>query len=75
MVAEPLTEPFTAVIVVDPCVSVLTCPVESTTATARFEELHVEDALRNSEVPSLSTPMAVKTSGRPAVTVELCGVT
>lgn len=74
-VADPLTPPLVALIVVVPACRLVAFPVASTVATLEFEELQVEDAFKNSVVPSLSVASAMNLCDSPAATVAVAGVT
>ena len=58
-VAVPVTDPWVAVIVVEPALRVLAIPVVAIVATVEAEELQVTVAVRFCCVPSLNVPVAV----------------
>ena len=61
-VAEPVIDPDTAEIVVEPLAFVDTSPPAATVATSVADEFHLAELLRSLDEPSLNVPRAVNCS-------------
>jgi hypothetical protein len=74
-VADPVTEPDVAVIVADPCATLVASPVVVMVATAGVLELHCTEPVMFWVVPSLNAPVAVNCCVIPSGRVGIAGVT
>jgi hypothetical protein len=73
--AEPVTAPKVAVMLVVPAATVLAAPAEVTVATAVADDVQLTELVRSLLLPSLYLPVAVNCCPRPNATDALAGET